>query len=332
MTGLVLVRALARRGIEAEVLERAQPGAAPPRPFMLPYHGYDALEDVGLLDAVRKMGWDIAPRADGTPVAIAVDFVRTLSLLAEGQPVRHGQEVVGLLRDGGRVVGVRVRDDGGEREVAADLVVASDGVRSPVRAMAGIDAQLVPDDAGHLSFMSPAVIDRAFAMRYQSDGRQVGLLGWPDGSAGWWDVARVGREAALAPGLDAFRRAFVRLLPESAPALARVTSMDQVTYREVAEVRCERWWVPGVVVIGDAAHFLGPEAGIGAGLGLGDALALAVAVGRHREPDAACSDYELWRRPATRPYEEVGAQGARLMPADAPSERPPEERWPPAES
>ena len=56
--------------------------------------------------------------------------------------------------------------------------------------------------------MSPAVIDRPFALHYQADGRQVGLLGWPDGSAGWWDIERCGREAALAPGLDAFRAAF----------------------------------------------------------------------------------------------------------------------------
>jgi 2-polyprenyl-6-methoxyphenol hydroxylase-like FAD-dependent oxidoreductase len=30
-----------------------------------------------------------------------------------------------------------------------------------------------------------------------------------------------------------------------------------------------------VVLIGDAAHFFGPETGVGAGLGLGDAHALA---------------------------------------------------------
>ena len=56
----------------------------------------------------------------------------------------------------------------------------------------------------------------------------------------------------------------------------------------------------------------GPEAGLGAGLGLGDALALAVAIERSADPDAACAAYELWRRPAVRPYEEIGAAGARV--------------------
>ena len=121
-------------------------------------------------------------------------------------------------------------------------------------------------------------------MAYQSDGRQVGLIGWAEGSAGWWQIDRVGREAALAPGVEAYRRGFARLLPEAAPALAGVTSLDQLIYREVTEVRCETWWTPGVALVGEAAHAIDPEAGVGAGLGFGDALALAVAVAGARRP------------------------------------------------
>jgi 2-polyprenyl-6-methoxyphenol hydroxylase-like FAD-dependent oxidoreductase len=331
VVGLCLARALRRRELDPLVLERAPAGAYRPRPFMPPYHGFDALADAGVLDAVRAVAWPIAPQADGTPVALAASFVRVSEILAEGVPVEHGQEVTGLLRDGERVAGVRVRDAaGGERDEPADLVVACDGVRSPARAMAGIEARITLAEGAHLSFMSPAVIDRSFALHYQADGRQVGLLGWPDGSAGWWDIERCGREAALAPGLDAFRTAFTRLIPEAAPAVAALTSVEQLVYREVEEVRCERWWVPGLVVIGDAAHAVGPEAGLGAGLGLGDALALATAIERNPgDPDGACSEYELWRRPAVRPYEEIGAAGARVARGEAAL---PEERWPPVSS
>jgi 2-polyprenyl-6-methoxyphenol hydroxylase-like FAD-dependent oxidoreductase len=330
VVGLCLARALRRRGLDPLVLERAPAGAYRPRPFMPPYHGFDALEDAGVLDAVRAVAWPIAPQADGTPVALAASFVRVSEILAEGVPVAHEQEVTGLLREGERVMGVRVRDSAGdERDEPADLVVACDGVRSPARAMAGIEAEITLAEGAHLSFMSPAVIDRSFALHYQADGRQVGLLGWPEGSAGWWDIERCGRDAALAPGLDAFRAAFTRLIPEAAPAVAALTSVEQLVYREVEEVRCERWWVPGLVVIGDAAHAVGPEAGLGAGLGLGDALALAIAIERNADPDAACSNYELWRRPAVRPYEEIGAAGARVARGEAAL---PEERWPPVSS
>jgi len=328
MAGLALARSLEARGIVPTVLERMPAGARVPGPIMMPYQGYDALADAGVYDAVRARGHDIAPRPDGTPVAIAVSRQAVLDLLEDGVEVRHGEEVTDLLRDGDRVVGVRVRGLDGEREVPADLLVAADGTFSRVRELAGIEADVRPSPGAGVSFRSPVRIDVPFAMAYQSDGRQVGLLGWPEGSAGWWQIDRIGREAALAPGIEAFKRSFTRLLPAAGPALEGVTSMDQVIYREVTEVRCPTWWVPGVVVIGEAAHAIDPEAGVGSGLGLGDALALALAMERNTEPDAACRDYERWRRPAVAPYEAVGAAGPRMPTGDG-GPRPLAERWPP---
>jgi 2-polyprenyl-6-methoxyphenol hydroxylase-like FAD-dependent oxidoreductase len=324
--GLALARSLRRRGQEPLVLDRGPARSWAPRPFMPPYQGFDALDDAGVLDAVRAVSWPIAPGPDGTPVALAAPFVRVMEILAEGVQVEHGTEVVGLLGDG-RVTGVRVRDADGERDVPADLVVACDGVRSPLRGMAGIEAELTLAEGAHLSWMSPVEVDRSFALHYQADGRQVGLLGWPGGSAGWWDIGRCGAEAARAPGLERFREAFAALIPAAAPGLAALTSVDQLVYREITEVHAERWWIPGLVVIGDAAHAVGPESGLGAGLGLGDALALAIAVERNPDdPDRACADYESWRRPAVAPYEAAGAAGARIVRGGP---LPPEEVWPP---
>ena len=327
MAGLVLARALGRRGEEPVVLERMPPDVTVPGPIMLPYQAYDALEDVGLLDGVRAAGRPIAPRADGVPVAIAVARQALIDMLRRGVGVRHEHEVVELLRDGERVVGVRVRGPDGEEELRSDLVVGADGTMSPVRRMAGIPADVRPAPGAGISFRSPVVLDEPFAMAYQSDGRQVGVLSWPGGSAGWWQIDRVGEAAARAPGVEAFREAFARLLPAAAPALEAVTSQEQLVYREVTEVRCETWWVPGVVLIGEAAHAIDPEAGVGAGLGFGDALALAIAIaGSGGDPDAACRDYEFWRRPAVAPYEALGGAGARIVRG---GEKPAHERWPP---
>lgn len=327
VVGLTLWRLLNRRGIEAAVLERGWPGGGVARPFMLPYHGFDALRDAGTFDAVHDVAWEVAPEAEGGAVALTAAFLEVARILGDGVPAQYGTEVQELLRDGDRVRGVRARGPEGDEDIAADLVIACDGLRSPVREMAGLHADARLAEGAHLSWISPVVIDRSFAMHYQSDGRQVGLMGWPEGSAGWWDIDRSGEEAARAPGLEAFVAAFSALLPPAAPALAALTSVDQLVYRELTILSCPRWWTPGVVLIGDAAHFLGPEAGIGAGMGLGDAHALAQAIASHPDDaDEACADYERWREPAVRPYEAVGAEGARIVRG---GERPDGERWPP---
>ena len=306
------------------MLERAPATATIRGPIMLPYQAFDALEDLGLWPEILAAGRPIAPRADGRPVALAVARQALIEALRRDVPIRFGTTVTGLLRDGDRVVGVAAEDE----EVPADLVVGADGSGSPVRGMAGIAAEVRPAPGAALSFRSPIELDVPFAMAYQADGRQVGVISWPGGSAGWWQIDRVGREAALAPGPEAYRRGFARLLPAAAPALAGVTSVDQLVYREVVEVRCETWWAPGVALIGEAAHAIDPEAGVGAGLGFGDALALAVAIERNDDPDAACRDYERWRRPAVAPYEAIGAAGARIVRG---GEKPDEERWPPVD-
>lgn len=329
VTGLTLWRCLARRGITAQIVDRA-PGPSPvARPFMMASHAFPALEEAGVMEAARDRGWEIAGRPGEPPVAIATSFTGLVGALADGVPVRRATEVAELLRDGGRVTGALVRGPDGEERVAADLVVAADGAGSPTRALAGIEARRIPAPNAHLSFISPVLTDRPFRMRYLGDGSQAGLIGWPEGSSGWWFVDPVGREAALAPGLDAFRAAFTRLVPEAAAPLAALTSVDQLAYRDITEVRCPAWWVPGVVVIGDAAHFLGPESGIGAGLGLADAKALAESVaGEPEDPDAACRHYDTWWGPRVRPYEAIGNEGGR-MPVGPGAERLPEEYWPP---
>ena len=278
VVGLCLARGLRRRGLDPLVVERAPAGVYRPRPFMLPYHGFDALGDAGVLDAVRAVAWEIAPQADGTPVALAAPFVRVSEILADGIPVAHEREVTGLLRDGGRVTGVRLRDpSGGERDEPADLVVACDGVRSPTRAMAGIDADSLAEGA-HLSFMSPAVIDRPFALHYQADGRQVGLLGWPDGSAG-----SVGHRALRPRGRPGARpgRLPRGLRPPdprggAGPRGPHLRGAARLPRGRGGALRA----LVGARPRGDrrCRPPVGPEAGLGAGLGLGDALALAVAL------------------------------------------------------
>jgi 2-polyprenyl-6-methoxyphenol hydroxylase-like FAD-dependent oxidoreductase len=331
IVGLTLSQLLQLRGISSTVIERMPAKAYVRRGYMLGFQGYDPLQEIGVLDEMRREGWDIAPREDGTAVAIAVEVGKLIHALQRDLDVQFEHSIVGLVKDGeGRVVGVEVEGPDGVRQIDADLVVACDGVGSRVRQMAGLEAEFAPLADATLNWMSPDPGGVSFAMAYLSDGGHIGTLGWPEGSAGWRSIEKVGEEAALAPGLDAIKEMWVRLLPECEQGIQGVTSMEQIRYGEPQLLTCPRWWTPGVILIGDSAHFFGPETGISSGIGMGDAQALAQAIMQNPEdPDAACQSYETWRAPVVRPYEAMDPGRQRMVTAGAPAS--PEDRWPPAE-
>lgn len=171
---------------------------------------------------------------------------------------------------------------------AAGLVVACGGIMSPVRGMADLESRITRVEDAYVDFISPSAFSRSIHMTYLSGGDQVGIPDRPQGSAGGHGIARIDEEAAKAPGLEAFERSWARLMPEAEPALGGLTSMDQVRYWEPRVLRVPEWWGPGVVLIGDASRFFGPETGVGAGLGLGDAH-------NPGDPDAACRACCMWR-------------------------------------
>ena len=332
MAGLVLARGIAHRGGDAAIVERASADRRIAGPIMLPFQAFDALEEIGVLGALRTEGIDVPPLRNDQPVAISVARQSVVEKLREGVEILWEHELVDLLRDRerDRVAGARLRTPRGERDEAADLVVGADGTGSRVRELAGIVAETRVADTAFVSFRSPVRGPEPFSIAFLSDGRQLTLLDWSGGSAGGWQIDRVpgGAAEALAPGLDAYRAAFLRLLPQAEGPLNALTSDEQLFYREVTEVRCEEWWRPGVALIGEALHAMNPEVGIGSGLGMGDAQALAIAVAGHPgDPDAACRAYEHWRRPAVAPYLAVGGTASKVY---AQGRRPDEERWPPA--
>jgi 2-polyprenyl-6-methoxyphenol hydroxylase-like FAD-dependent oxidoreductase len=312
------------------VIERMPQGTVIEGPIMLPFQAYPALDDLDVLGPIAAEAIPIPPERDGRPIAMSVPRETVLGILREGLTIRWSTAVVDLLRDGGRVTGVRVRTaDGAEEDVFADLVVGADGTASPVRTMAGFPAETRVSDSAFVGFRSPAHAPEPFSITFLSDGRQMTVMDWAGGSAGGWQIDRVpgGEREALAPGLDAFREAFVRLLPAARGPLDALASVDELHYREVTEVRCDTWWMPGVALVGEALHAMNPEAGIGSGLGMGDAHALAVAIARNPDDaNAACRDYETWRRPAIAPYLAVGSQGVRVVRGGPVRD---EERWPP---
>jgi len=65
------------------------------------------------------------------------------------------------------------------------------------------------------------------------------------------------------------------LVPALAASVSELGDWDQIKQLTVQVNRLDRWWRPGLLCIGDAAHAMSPIGGIGINLAIQDAVAAA---------------------------------------------------------
>ena len=208
------------------------------------------------------------------------DFLELLASEARTEPsfrLMRSTEVLAPIRRDGKVTGVRYRGaDGVERDMAADLVVACDGRASELRAAAGLLPRgfgapmdvwwfrlpRYPDD--------PAGLNGRFAA-----GHGCALIDRGD----YFQIAyliRKGTDAALrAEGIQSLRDRLASLVPWIADRTSALESFDDVKLLDVQLNRLRRWYVDGLLFIGDAAHAMSPIGGVGINLAIADAVAAA---------------------------------------------------------
>jgi len=300
--GASLAYLLARRGIGVTLLERQTDFAREFRGEGLMPSGVEALGAMGLgaaLDALPQTRIEtldvfrgarrllrIAPRDLGAPGPRIVSQPALLEMLVgeagrfPGFRLERGVTVRELLRDGGRVAGVRVDAATGSQEVRGDLVIGADGRASVLRARAGLRAEQAEQafDIVWCKVAQPAFLDRGtarvylghrhFALLFPSyDGRLQ--IGWVIDKGSFGDLRRLGIEGwveemahHVSPDLAAHLRA----------------ERGAITHPFVLDVVCDRlarWTLPGLLLLGDAAHPMSPVGAQGINIALRDALVAA---------------------------------------------------------
>jgi len=219
--------------------------------------------------------------------------------------LRRGVEVIAILKETSRIVGVRTRDIATQQEgeVVARYTVGDDGAQSLVRKACGIDMKTHAFPVDFICFGCdwPAAVPSGTARLWFNRERRtsgiVGLLIMPFPN---------GKGAGLVPVLS---RTFDAIPSVEAP-WNRFCAADP-TIREVIRdrqfphdfVRIRRPWghAPryggeGAILMGDAAHPVSPAGGQGANMSVADACVLAeLALGNHRN---LLAEYERRRRPA----------------------------------
>jgi 2-polyprenyl-6-methoxyphenol hydroxylase-like FAD-dependent oxidoreductase len=304
--GMVLGLLMARAGVEVTVLEKHADFLRDFRGDTVHASTLTLLDELGLADRFAKIPHRLLDRMqaqldNGTvPLAdlrrlpgahqnIALvpqwDLLDMLAEAAEEEStftLRRNAEVRGLLREGGKVVGVRYidRETGAEHQMRATVTVACDGRGSAVRSAAGLRPRSfgVPMDVWWFRLPRREDDPPGGVGRF-STGHFCVMIDRGD----YWQCAyliRKGSDAALrAAGIEELRRRFATLLPWMADRVDQLRSWDDVSLLDVRLERLRRWDLDGLVLIGDAAHAMSPVGGVGINLAVQDAVATARILG-----------------------------------------------------
>ncbi len=298
--GAVLAFLLARAGIDVLVLEKHADFLRDFRGDTIHPSTLEILDEVGLaerfLELPHRRVADLAVHTrTGAAVRLSLrglptkypfiafvpqwDFLDFLTAEARRYPAFRllmNAEVTGLLLEGGVVGGVRYRTADGDHAARALLTIGADGRQSITRDAIGLPRVSASPPMDVLWFrLSRRPQDDSGVQAVIGPGHFIALLD----RGNYWQVGyTIGKGQAdlvREQGLDAFRRSLASLVPSLADRVGELENWEQIRLLTVRADRLTRWYAPGFLAIGDAAHAMSPVAGVGINVAIQDAVVAA---------------------------------------------------------
>jgi 2-polyprenyl-6-methoxyphenol hydroxylase-like FAD-dependent oxidoreductase len=298
--GMMLGFLLARAGVHVVVLEKHADFFRDFRGDTVHPSTLEVMYELGLLDAFLKLphqkletvtgqvGAEHLQLADFRHLPTHCKFIALmpqwdfLNFLAEqgkrykAFDLRMQAEATGLIEENGRIVGLNAKTPDGALAIHADLVVGCDGRHSVVRDKAGLKSDDYGAPMDVLWFrLSHKGGDSPDTFGHIEAGKMMIMLDRGD----YWQCAYIipkgGIERVKAEGLEAFRARVVEMSPFVSDRIEELKSWDDVKLLSVTVDRLKKWWRPGLLCIGDAAHAMSPIGGVGINMAVQDAVAAA---------------------------------------------------------
>jgi 2-polyprenyl-6-methoxyphenol hydroxylase-like FAD-dependent oxidoreductase len=185
-------------------------------------------------------------------------------------------EATDLLNEGRGISGVSARNGDRTVEIRARLVVGCDGRHSVARSAAGLEVidHGVPIDV--LWFrISRMPGDPANVLGNVNYGKALILIDRADYFQAGLIIEKGSYERIKARGLDALRADIRQIAPRLGERVYELRDWEQISILTVQINRLKRWFRPGLLCIGDAAHAMSPAGGVGINLAIQDAVAAA---------------------------------------------------------
>jgi 2-polyprenyl-6-methoxyphenol hydroxylase-like FAD-dependent oxidoreductase len=207
------------------------------------------------------------------------DFLNFLTAKGGAYPTFHlhmQTKAVALIEEQGRVAGVRADAPGGAIEVRAEVTVGCDGRHSILRTLSGLDVVDYGSPMDALWFRLPKKpSDPVKTTGSLEAGRSIVLMDRGE----YWQCAFMILKASVgktrSAGLPALRAEIAQLVPAFADRVDELADWEQVKLLNIEVNRLARWYRPGLLCIGDAAHAMSPILGVGLSLAVQDAVAAA---------------------------------------------------------
>ena len=301
--GAMLALLLARRGVRVRLLEMHHNFDREFRGDTVHPSTLEILDQLGLAERVHELcnskisaptlfttrgpftPFDLSRLKTKYPYILMVHQKDLLDLLTQeakkypGFRLLMGANVTELIREGGSVSGVRYQKGNSVHELHALLTVGADGRFSRVRHLAGIEPVHTSPPMDVLWFRLPHVKEDIDAPGGAFGGFARGhILGGFD-RKDYWQAALVitkgSYESLRAEGIESLCRRIVEIEPRLAKHVESLTDWRQVSLLSVESSRCPRWYVPGLLLIGDAAHAMSPVGGLGINYAVQDAVVAA---------------------------------------------------------
>lgn len=312
--GLTLGCALSRSKRPFRIFERAPKMRPVGAGIALSANALQALAHIGLAHQVRAAGHELAfadlcdsagsvllstrlrDLAPGGTVAMTRTALQQTLLAALDAPVETGRAVVGYHAI---PTGVRVRLADGE-ELDAELLVGADGLHSAVRrSMHGDEPVRYSGQTSWRGLVSGVELaHRDRVTESWGAGQRFGIVPVGPQETYWFAVADAPQ--ALRDGPDPvseLRERFSGWHPPIDKLLAATPPGAVIRTDIVDRPPISRWVDQYAVLLGDAAHPMTPNLGMGACQAIEDAVILTDALAREADIHAALARYETRRIP-----------------------------------